>query len=91
MKLGTYRRYKHKFGGPNILIAWMNRHCTLCGRFLPKENKKYCSRCSQKHVRKYNNRLHKEMYRNNKEFREEKKLRAIIRKYPDRFKVGDIV
>lgn len=56
--MSPYRSFtKHKFKGPHVVKAWIDRRCTDCGRFISgkkvrKNNR--CSECSYKHKLEYN-------------------------------------
>jgi len=81
-----YRTYKHKHKEPNELVAWIDRRCKVCGRFLKKNNttNQYCLECSRKHK----NEEARKRYRNNiLGHKDYQKLRNKI----DRLNVGDIV
>jgi Zn finger protein HypA/HybF involved in hydrogenase expression len=82
-RLRTYTKQKGKL----ILLAWIDRRCKKCQRFLSKERHKYCPKCSHKAILENK----RNRYWNNLELREYMKLRARFYKYPDRFNIGDII
>ncbi len=44
-----YRRYtSHSLGGKQELTTWIQRRCKLCGKFLSKFQRIYCSICGNK-------------------------------------------
>lgn len=81
----VYECHTHK------LLSWIDRRCVKCKRFLSKRQVKYCAKCAPIEQRKLSNQLKKERERNNPIYKEEHKLRDIVRLHPDRFSVGDVV
>ena len=42
--LDAYRIYRRDNKGHYILVAWMDRRCIICGRFLNKKQHLYCAK-----------------------------------------------
>jgi hypothetical protein len=48
-RIRTYTHHKENgILGPYTVKAWIVLQCTICGRFLKKRHRKYCSSCSKK-------------------------------------------
>ena len=43
-----YRTYIHNENGKYIVKSWIQDKCIICGRFLRKWQRKYCSSCVKK-------------------------------------------
>jgi len=72
------KSYKKNGKTEHMLISWIDRHCSKCGRFLKKNTpRKICHICAEKNWKE----KEKEYYRNYmKEYR--KKLRAFQHTVP---------
>jgi len=47
-----YRTYtQHIHNGKHIVVAWIQKQCEICKRFLSKHQLKYCSRCADKRIK----------------------------------------
>jgi hypothetical protein len=78
-----YKQYWKNSKNKYKLVAWIDRHCTRCGRFLLKNTKfSICHACGDKHIYEYKHSL---------EYREQCKLRSRVQYNPNRFNVGDIL
>lgn len=49
MGKGKTRLYSH-----NKLIAWINKKCERCGKFIKKYQRKWCDKCKIKNKSNYN-------------------------------------
>ncbi len=86
----------------NVLVAWTDRHCIKCKRFLSLRQHKYCSKCKPiedakiaiKSTTSWQKRTGKTFQYYlliNSEFKATTKLRGFVSRHADELEVGQIV
>ena len=56
------RKYTHHSGKVRDVLAWIQRRCIKCGRFLSLKQIKFCSKCAKKELNVYQNNHRKTEY-----------------------------
>ena len=64
------------------LVAWIDRHCPLCGKFISKYSQ-FCPNCARKRKLKWQ--------REDPKMKEERILRDHVLWHPERFNIGDYI
>jgi hypothetical protein len=50
------RTYTHRKNKERVLLAWIQRQCIICKKFLKKKQILYCDKCKKKMFKVYNKR-----------------------------------